>query len=61
MFDLSCSKEIGDLLSGMIVPPDRLEEEDQIQKRGCRLLEVDGGEEALRMAHKEKPRFGRHE
>ena len=61
MFDLSCSKEIGDLLSNMIVPRDRLEEEDQIQKRGCRLLEVGGGEEASRMAHKEQPRFGRHE
>jgi CheY-like chemotaxis protein len=30
-------------------------------KTGCRLLEVDGAEEALRIAHKEKPRFGRHE
>jgi CheY-like chemotaxis protein len=30
-------------------------------KTGCRLLEVNSGEEALRIAHKEKPRFGRHE
>src|SRR5438105_416593 len=26
-----------------------------LTQRGCHLLEVDGGEEALRMAHKEKP------
>ena len=28
---------------------------DILTQRGCRLLEVDGGREALRMAHAEKP------
>jgi signal transduction histidine kinase len=36
-------------------PSSHTEIADILTKRGCRLLEVDGGEEALRIAHKEKP------